>query len=133
MHRSRVAGGLVTPAICGHGKGGRHFFSAVDLLAIALARDLRRRGFSLADCGAALEALRGRELSDLQREWQAGRTHLLVVAGDSMPLLAAADGIHQPAVQAILQGKLWAWIDTATAYAQLASTLDAEAAKERQR
>jgi DNA-binding transcriptional MerR regulator len=126
-----ITDGIVTPALPSPGKGGRHLFSAVDLLAVALARDLRRRGFSLPACSAALEALRGRELADLQREWQAGRTHLLVVSGEATPYLLPQRTITYPAVSDRLAGKLWAWIDVSGAYAQLASVLDAQSAKER--
>lgn len=42
-----VRDGFIAPVKAARGKGDRNLFGVVDVLAVALARDLRRRGFSL--------------------------------------------------------------------------------------
>lgn len=119
-----VADGVIHPVVTSSGKGGRHLFSIVDVLAVALVSDLRMHGFSLPVCAAALQALFGGTFEELQRRWDDGETHLLVSAGNESPLLGPPPPIEHPAVQARLAGKLWAHVDVKARYEQLFSQLD---------
>src|SRR5689334_5188495 len=61
-----------------HGHG-RYSFEPVDILACAVARDLRARGFGLEQCGIVGDWLRAKGLDELQAEWAQGQRYLLTV------------------------------------------------------
>src|SRR5687767_8382776 len=74
--------GIIKPAQAANHKGERHLFTIAQVLAMALARDLKLRGFRLPAAGAILALLWDRSLAELEREWLLGRTHLLCVGSN---------------------------------------------------
>jgi DNA-binding transcriptional MerR regulator len=78
--------GIITPTRAGHGKGNRHIFALRDVLAIALARDLRRRGFGLRQAGGVCQALLNKPLDAIRADIAAGRRYL-ITATDALPPL----------------------------------------------
>jgi DNA-binding transcriptional MerR regulator len=119
-----VSHGIVCPSIRQTRKGGRHLFSPVDVLAVALARELRIRGFRLDETSAPLQFLAGRNLRDLRREWIAGRTHVVCVAGRASPWLHAAEAIDKSDLDRLQSdGHRVAIIDLQKTYTQLTASL----------
>ena len=119
-----AAEGVLKPAVNIPGKGGRLLFTAVDVLAVFVARDLRQRGFPVAEAGEVLQALHGRELAELERDWIAGRTHLVVIAGRVSPSLFRPDAIDAGTLQQFTAaGHRVAVIDLAAAFARINAAL----------
>jgi hypothetical protein len=99
-------------------------FETIEVLAAALAVDLRRRGFSLAQVTEITNWVRVQTLCVLQRHWEQGRTLLLCV-GDNQPfpkLLTRAEVFENTGIDlaaALTAGVAVAVIDTEEAYRQL--------------
>ena len=107
----------------------RHFaFGEIEILAAALARDLRRRGFKLPQVVAIVNWLRTQTLESFQQQWHRGRTLLFCVgANEPFPsLLCRADIFDRPEIDlpaALAAGVAVAVIDTQEAYLQLTAKL----------
>jgi DNA-binding transcriptional MerR regulator len=74
--------GLINGVEIGRAHGVILGFRPYDILAVAVARDLRARGFELSLCRNACNWLRERSLADLQAEWNIGRNLLLIVGAE---------------------------------------------------
>ncbi len=108
---------------------GRYSFSVVDLLTIAICRDLQRRGFKLSQCTAVANWLRRRGLSALQSEWAVGRKFLLTIgANEPFPRQFASGELfhneHIDLAAAFNLGLPIAIIDLAAAYGVLLGKLE---------
>jgi hypothetical protein len=116
--------GIVRPARIGGLNRAVYAYCDVDVLAAALARELRRRGFGLPQAVAVADWIRGRSLEDLQDDWAQGRT-LLFVVGDNDPLprlLTREDIFHNEGIEldrALAAGVPVCVVDTREAYQQM--------------
>ena len=83
--------GLIQPTVRGEGKGDRHVWSIVDLLALSMLDTLRTTGASLAVASAAAKFIQS---CDLERRLAAGETRLVLVLVDpSKSRLVAPDAV----------------------------------------
>jgi DNA-binding transcriptional MerR regulator len=121
---------LVRPAVRGTGRGERrrHKFDARNLTALCVARDLRRRGFTIAQCGSVLQRLSSNSPEELRECWELGRTCLLAVGCHSLPLLShdvLFNNPHLPLKQAFDLGLPVSVVDTQKAFDQITEQLTA--------
>lgn len=75
--------GTIKPLRVGRGRGNRHLFSVRDVLAVALAAELRRRGIPYEQARSVCRTIGARSLDSLRADFRAGRRYLLV-ADDSI-------------------------------------------------
>lgn len=61
---------------------GKYTFELIDIVAFAIARDLRARGIGLHQCRSVADWLRAKGLNDLQSEWQFGQHYLLTIGNE---------------------------------------------------
>jgi hypothetical protein len=113
-----VADRFFTPRKTGIGKGGdparRTLFTEPELMGLAVAVDLRRRGFSRANAGLVGMWLARRPLAKTQADIEAGRTLLLAVSGetpDSDRLLTLAEAHARQVERSITVGRPMAVVD----------------------
>jgi len=126
-----VNDGLLTPVRIGDGRGSRFGYTLSDVLAVAVAIELRRRGFSLNQSANVCQWLLQKTLDELRADWKAGRTLLLAV-GDVEPfpkLLSREAVFNNPAIDlqaALNAGVPVAVIDVAEACRQLTLKLESK-------
>lgn len=96
-----VAAGIIRGIPLGKpsGKGSRLRFEFLDLLAFALARHARSKGFSVDRAAAIAEWLLNQDMDSLRKQWDAGRNLLLVIGPDIFPVLMShADIFESPLI-----------------------------------
>lgn len=131
-----LALGILKPIKTPYGRGYRNRFSLLTVLAFAVGRDLRKRGFSTKQVGNIVNWLYGRSPEELESEWNEGRTLLLAV-GETPPyprLLTRKAVFGNPAIDLEAAFKLGlpiAVIDVAEAYRQIVAKLSTEPKRER--
>jgi DNA-binding transcriptional MerR regulator len=85
-----VREGALTPAIESTGRGVNRRFTVAQTFAVMVARHLRHeRKHDLRAAGGALNALLAYSDEALEREFDAGRTHLMTCNGNIMPRLVS--------------------------------------------
>ena len=105
---------------------GFNFYSLKDVLNVAVALELKRRGFKTEQVAGCLQWLLERELPELREQWEQGRVLMLAV-GDTPAfprLLSHTEVFDNPDIdlQAAFQaGISVVLIDTSEAYRQLAA------------
>ncbi|NLF71668.1 MAG: MerR family transcriptional regulator [Candidatus Anammoximicrobium sp.] len=123
--------GIIRPARRGHGKGNQHIYSLRDVLAIALARDLRRRGFSLRQAGGVCESLLNKPLDAIRADIAAGRRYLITASESVPPVLASRESVDDADLLAChLKGLPLAVIDVGGVLRRIEEAVKADVAAE---
>lgn len=86
-----IKNGIVKTLRKGRGRGNHHLLDLMSVLAIACARDCRRRGMTLKQVGSVCDWLMNRPLESLQAQWHRGQVYLFVVGDEVAPLLCSRD------------------------------------------
>lgn len=112
------------------GKGSRLRFKFLDLLAFALARHARSKGFSVDRAAAIAEWLLNQDMDSLRKQWDAGRNLLLAIGPSLFPvLMSPVDIFESPLIdirEAIQTDSPVAVIDVKAAHDQLLARLQPE-------
>ena len=123
-----VGMGIAKPAHIGEGRRSRYAFDAMDVLSIALARDLRSRGYSLPLAANVCDWLLNQSLDNLREQWATGRKYLFAVGDAVCPRMLTHDAIFSnPEIDfrdAFAKGVPVAVVDLARAYQQFKSKID---------
>lgn len=91
--------GAIRPMRVGGGPGSHHSFDLLDVVAVAVCRHLRQRGFSLPVAGAALRWFQAQTIEGLRAEWKRKRVYLLIVGENCFPrLISRRECIGNPDV-----------------------------------
>lgn len=83
LHRWSKFGALAQKN-CNLGSGSSRLFTAREVVAIRIAQELRAKGFSMTQAGAASKWFLGIAQWDLAQQIMAGR-YLILAVGDSLP------------------------------------------------
>ncbi len=86
-----IKDGIVNTLRKGQGRGNHHLLDLMSVLAIACARDSRRRGLSLLQAGYVCEWLMNHSLESLQEQWRRGQVFLFVVGDEVAPFLCSRE------------------------------------------
>jgi hypothetical protein len=128
-----VRNGGITPAIPSRGIGKPAQYSKAQAFAFRLSRWLRHnKGWQLQPAASVMQALLAMSEQRLLADFDAGKTHLLLVNGNAMPWLCCKATIHQnPEIDKLLIEATAAGItvnlqtvDVATAWADFCSKLN---------
>lgn len=120
----------IVPTIHGRGKGQHHHFQFTEVFAIAIGRDLCRRGLSVSQSGRALEFLLKLSTDQLEAAFREGRV-LLLQAGDgpACPRLLSRGSISEDDLLAMhLKGVPVAVVDVEACFRKLIDALKTEEA-----
>jgi len=121
--------GVLQPvAIGGNGKGGRHVYDELDLLAGGLAVELRDRGFPRPTVLAIVRWLRESSLEALRLDWAEGRSLIFAVGeNEPCPVLLSHAAVFQndevDLAEAFRLGVPVAVVDLASLYRQMQSRI----------
>lgn len=93
LKRLRAAGSILAAKPGGQGRGHADRWSLAQVLGIAVARGLRRRGFSLEEAGPVLQYFFDMSSTQLEARFRDGQTCLAVFGTKILPRLVTRDSI----------------------------------------